>query len=291
MSSPFESLYRRFLTAAQRRCLEDGAIRTPLGRMGGEIPVASGLHQPFPPALVPVYSDGEKYIGLWLHPIVNGRTPTWVKLYGERWLIDEVARSFEQFLFHLFHDVLGVGSWERPGEPWEEAFLSCTPALRRLRLGTLIADLWASKSARAYDVTYREAELFRNSLPRHVVNKTDTYSGEFPVPSNITKTHLARCCGFEMGPKVVKAAKGARIDLPPWMASSKASDVFRDCLEQRDFAGAWLTLNSRGWDSVSQVREALHVLATASGNADVKAIAATWEGLAFPHDHFAPKRM
>ncbi len=188
----------------------------------------------FPPALVPILSDGTwpLYVGLWKHWFVP-RQPSFVELnVNLDHKVEEVARDDRQLaaLMLLRLIVLRDGIDED---------------VRRLaaRLGVGDDDL-----ARLDAHTPEHADFpedlpllpeFAEHPPQFSVEDGTDYDGEFPTGDVPRYSSY-----FEYDPDMLAGMS----DLPPWLdpATDKPA-LFETYLAAGDFGAAWLTLNGTGW--------------------------------------------
>lgn len=212
----------------------------------------------FPPALIPVWSNGSgpAYLGAWKHWFTD-RPVSFVEMFidGVGWAV-EVARTEEQFL-----SVMAIrGISYRNGLTERVASFAEQVGLRNVEeLDSML--LRHGDSAECFG----EADCFREMTPRETAQPA-TYDGDFGTPFG----GAGRSCGFEREPSG-----------PVRSPSADAHGAFNDCLRRRDLLGAWLCLNEPGWQ-VTAARKAVAQLASAADNPDFSLLAEAWLTVADP---------
>ena len=251
-------------------CYRDAALPSPLiGFASGRLPPPLGIWTTppgwydFPPALLPIWSDGSSpsLVGLWKHWFVR-REPVFVKFLVEAKLALETARTSEQFYVAVAINVLvaneGVG-------PELEAFAT------QVGLNDL-AGLDAVAVETGDDpVGFPAFDCFKTRTPLRSVRDATVYDGDFPVGAT---RNLDTACWFELDEAVQDA--GGPAGGPPWLdRGANKPALFDRLLAAGDLGGAWLTLNSTGW-TIRQARDAIAALDRAAGDPAFSRLTAAW---------------
>ena len=267
--SLYERVFRAFGLSDVLWRIATGAIAHPNPGLYTPYPAAG-----FPPALVPVWVDpgGLQYTGYWL-PLFTDRRPTLVVCAAEDLFeVHEVARTPEQLLTSVL--LTAVGSFG--GVTEEHRAFAAAAGL----------DL-AAVEATANQVGDDPAELVRfapfASDPPLSFCLWDmaSYHGDFPHPSMpVTAESMRRFGTFEIS-EDFRLTLAARPDAPPWFGSHDLPATFDALLAAGDYAGAWMTLCSRGW-LAERAERAVADLVAASGDPGLSVLAQAW--LAEPRD-------
>lgn len=221
----------------------------------------------YPPALVPIMSDGPTYLGLWRHWFLP-RRDSFVTLSLENdGLVTEVARTERQLATLLVVELLVLEDTVTDEVEW----------LAR-RLDVADVDEVDEHTNEHGDDPQELAGLrvFATDTPLATADPAE-YDGEFPT---MERTDGTRRSWFEYDPDIVKAVPVT----PPWLdpASAKQS-LFNQYLDAGQFADAWLTLNSPGWRFAEAARALGQLRDTAAAPSEFAAVADTWITLA-AHD-------
>ncbi|MBK4217700.1 hypothetical protein JJJ17_17345 [Paracoccus caeni] len=184
----------------------------------------------FPPALIPIVSDGSLplYVGLWKHWFLP-RTPSFVEVsVSDDYRTEEIARTEDQ-LTQLMVARLIV---HRDGIDDEVRAFAADLDVENLDEIDAFTDLSGDDLS-----AYAALPAFSNRTPR-IASQDGDYSGEFPFAGQYDADRQAF---FEFE------------DLPPaaealWLdpVSDKAA-AFDHFMAQSEFAKAWLTINGTGW--------------------------------------------
>lgn len=215
----------------------------------------------YPPALIPVMSDGSlpSYIGLWRNWF-GERADSFVEMSVSRdHIVHEIARSDRQLIDLLcarlivLHD--GITDEIR-------AFAARHEATDLDQIDEATLDTGDAPSGLA------GLSSFAGSLP---LESTDaaTYDGTFPAPGRtLPPTALA----FEFDPETFG---GVPTDSSWLDLNTDKTAAFRECLSEGDIPGAWRYLNAKGW-SFREAAEALSAMAEASTNPNFIEMSALW---------------
>jgi RHS repeat-associated protein len=215
-----------------------------MGRL--RVPVAGNTYPPpwygYPPALIPMWSEGFIYVGLWKHWFTE-RPLSFVRIYVRAGhSIVEIARTPEQFLCYTSITAIVAHDGVRP-----EDDPSGFAAIRQFQTDTPLASV---------------ADVAR-------------YDGWFPRVNFATAIPWWRhCCSLEVSDDV-RAVWPATVLAPPWVAAPPTPQMFRDFVQAGDYRSAWLTLNSAGWP-LPDARAAIGQLAAAAGDGTFSTLADAW---------------
>jgi hypothetical protein len=230
----YEPVYRSLGYPAEATELASGAIRSPDNNADAGLEFTV-----FPPALVPLLSDGEpSYLGGWVHPFAR-RTPTFVRLSLEDQIVYEVARTWEQMKAIL---VLG-SQWD--GIPKVRDFA--------IKLSFHDVDTLDAHVRNHGDDPARLASYppFATQTPLESTPRGVPYDGEFPdARSSSAPIDVSRCCLYEVPLDLRGKLNASWLDpsVPP-------PSAFTQCMQAADLDGAWLSLNAPGW-SMDDARKA-----------------------------------
>jgi hypothetical protein len=217
----------------------------------------------FPPALIPLWmcDDPAWYFGAWKHHFTQHRSLTFVTCSLEnRFCTTEHARTFEQLV------VLECNERE-DADDTERAFLA--------KFGIDESCLKNSDGT-----GYYENPVFKDRFPVNVYSPEPEYTGDFPHRNmDLTEESIREICGYEV---IVPTELRQRIRespfCPPWLVSEDQADTFDSLLNIGDKSGAWMSLNSPGWNLRDQ-RDALAQLLKASDDPLFQLQAKAWLSL------------
>ena len=222
-----------------------------------------------PPALTPLLKGfGSAYLGLWRHPVVPGRTLSYVEYVWETSRAREIARTAEQLVAWIFVHVLETVDDRQTDPRWSE--------LEQEAAALGLADL-----AQFYDATLEGTDallalpMFKTRPPRDATSgpRAD-YDGEFPRADDPSSAASAAGCEVpvDASPDWLAAARA----VAPWLGPGSPVSVFSDRLAADDPAGSWLALNSPGWPT-EPVEHALERLTEASESEGLRLLADDWQ--------------
>lgn len=201
----------------------------------------------YPPCFVPIFEYGTapSYRGVLSHYFVS-RSMTYVNLLAHQgFFLYEYARTSEQFLMRLFVELVSLE------EDWNEVVAQAS-MVWKIDDARSVFELWQEKE----DDCFKEHSSFRANQPYTPLFCHSEYSGDFPSP-DLNFQSLESYCGVEMEEyrdrMVVESAPG-------WLTASRQKPVFDHLYQKRDFAGCWMSVNSRGWEW-SELRNAVDRLA------------------------------
>lgn len=249
--------------------LTPGCLDVATGRL--PVPVASFTYPPawygYPPALVPFWSEGFVYTGLWHHWFTD-RPPSFVRLsVRDDHRLLEVARTPEQFVAYativaiVAHDAL------RPATAAfaERAGVRDVAAIDALTLAS-------GDDPRGFPALPE----FRTATPLAALSDPGAYDGWFPVPTaSGGRAWWATASALELPPEVRTRVPLAAAAASPWLATPDAPAVYRAALATGDLRGAWLALNGPGW-TLDRARDALRQLDAAACVPAFSARCAAW---------------
>lgn len=228
----------------------------------------------FPPALIPIWSDGSRptYIGLWKHWFVD-REPSFVKMYvSSNRLTIEVARTVEQ----LFALIAMMSISERDGVEPDLVIFAGKVGLKNLEQINSVS-LVSGDDARGFSMI----DQFKNETPMESVKLMGDYNGDFPGAGfDRANPWWEKSCSFEISMDLLSTWP---IDLtkPAWIESGTSSkfDLFRSYLDDNNVRNAWLTLNSSGW-SIRDAKMAISELELKAKNKQFTLLADAWLSIA-----------
>jgi len=221
-----------------------------------------------PPALTPLLKGfGSAYLGLWRHPIVPGRSVSYVEYVWETSRAREIARTAEQLVAWIFVHVLETVDDRRSDPRWNE-------------LEQAAAALGLTDLAQFYDATLEGTDAllalpaFKARPPRDVASAPHAgYDGEFPRADDPSSVADAAGCEVPVDASPDWLAAARRV--APWLGPGSPVSVFSDRLAAGDAAGSWLALNSPGWPT-EPVEHALERLTEASHDEGLRLLADDW---------------
>jgi hypothetical protein len=275
---------KRFGIPEEVRKLVSGAWKVPAGWDWWEPTPTSVYPFTLPPALIPFnfQAGGDCVLGAWRHWFAPDRRLTYVHLfYDGPFHARECARTPAQLVaLVLIRNRLGLGAEARR-------------LLKRVGIpeDVLPEDEYEDLSA-AHPVFGGDWPLGVSGFFHQpdAVYGGRPYTGDFPragydgrgaaqwYKRNFPPTRLRQCCGME-----IAWTKGQRDKLkrhlravPPWLtADADQPSVFDALLGARDYAGAWMSLNSSSWLPAEAV-EAMGRLAAAVDDKEFGVFAKCW---------------
>jgi hypothetical protein len=195
--------------------------------------------------------------------------------FWSEWRADEIGRSFNQYLrlFVLRTITIDEGVTDD------------------LRVFAKLAGIDEEEVARLAGISGESGEdpvalvdqpLFGSDAPVASVPDGKGYTGDFPNPAMKTdRDSLAQICSVELDDDLF-ALVDRSSERPPWLrTTSNQREAFRALLAVKDYGGAWLSLNSRGW-TFTDLRASLSQLAAAANDAELSLLADAWLATAQP---------
>ena len=245
----------------------DASIRPPICTLD-----APAQWYGFPPALIPLWSDGSRptYIGYWKHWFVD-REPCFVKMYvASEHMTIEIARTPAQLMAVLAMMSISVEDGVTPElEQFAHAVgLDCLVALEAQSLKT-------GDDPQGF----ANVELFRQKTPlESITDGGAPYTGDFPNPFDPGRAWWETSCSFEILDRQMPMPASGQ--LPAWFDPDREKmPLFEDYLRAGRLDYAWLTLNSTGW-SITDARQALVALQARADDRGFDAVVAYWLSVA-----------
>lgn len=238
----------------------------------GSVRIPDDCDQPpgsygFPPALVPLWSEGSgpSYWGVWRHWF-GCRPPSFVRMSledGHR--VREVARTVAQLVRVVVLELVVTAD-------------ELTEPIRAFATACGVDDLEEidAISLESGDDPRGLARLpaFASRTPLSVMTDTSGYDGDFPRSVEVAgHGRWDEVSPFECDQATSAWAHGSS-SAPAWF-QAKPALVFEDAMARRDLHSAWMALNSPGW-RFSSAKEAVGRLAAAAGDASFTRLARAW---------------
>lgn len=261
MNAHYETLLKSFE-------LPPAVVNCEMGRL--RVPVAGITYPPpwygYPPALIPLWSEGSIYVGLWKHWFTN-RPLSFVKVYVRAGhSVVEIARTPDQFFCYATISAIVAHDGVRP-EIEQFARAACVSNVAEIDAASMISGDDPSG--------FTAVRQFQTDTPLATIADVARYDGWFPRKDFTTIiTWWQHCCSLEVNDDV-RAAWPENVLVPPWVAAPATPHMFRTYLRAGDYRSAWLTLNSASW-ALPDARFALDQLATAAGNDMFSTLASAW---------------
>lgn len=236
--------------------------------------VAPSMSYGFPPALIPIASNGSgpNYLGYWKHWFSN-RAPTFVKMYvGSGRIVVEIARTPAQFFCYLAMTAIAVDDGITPAV---EEFADAVGITNLLELDSV------SLKTGDNPLGFAVLPQFAIDLPVSCVSDFSQYTGDFPTGlfgDSYEWWHDS--CAFEITREIF-ADWPKEVSQPQWIIPGNKIAVFDDFLGKGDLHGAWMTLNSSGW-SIPEANTSLKKLADAANDPEFMRLASAWSSVADP---------
>jgi hypothetical protein len=241
----------------------------------GEIRLRPGVSAPFisdgfPPALIPLWSDDFGYYGFWKHWFCD-RSISVVRLEtGEHFLATEVAKTFDQFVILMTLQMVcsGVFTEEQARSLLHQ--VSITDA-------DFEAMMEIAKSTGDDPAGLINHPRFKPNPPLASCVATSEYLGDFPIPDEVLKYARRDVCGFELPLAVLQQLRDH--EDAPWLSPPggyrQQRLIFKECREEGNLAGAWLSLNSPAW-APDDARTAIHQLVEWADDETFTVLASAW---------------
>ena len=248
------------------------------------------LGKVFPPALLPLWSTGAgTTVGYWKHWFTSHRSLTLVEhygttIYGSRRMVFEYARNFEQLIYiSLYYDVIDDGGINKKYLDFlENIGVSEIENFEELAVtGNGDLDELLKHSA------------FKKNPPLRCLEKQnnyDIYAGDFPYEGmKLSELTLRNCCEYEihsgfnrdMEPDYFFRKKVAETKFaPPWFKTEEKVRLFYKLIDEEDFLGSWMTLNSCGW-KIKDAQEAIMYLSQKAEDPLFSILAEIWSKLPY----------
>lgn len=224
----------------------------------------------FPPALLPVWSNGDfyDYEGFWLHWFLN-REITFVTYYSEITKVTETARDFGQICRIQLANIIGAMS--------DDEVLNMPDDITNFAKDVGIHDLdelilLARNVAESPDNLVK-SEYFSNRAPIDFIFGDDIYTGSFPdIRSGFNVLDLNLFCSIEFDSELLSNNEA---EFPARYTQSQVQAAFYNALESNDLSAAWLSLNSRGWKGDEAI-DGIVALEKIADNPDFSLLVKAW---------------
>jgi len=261
MNTEYEILLRRLGLSATVVDCATGSLRLPLSAVSYPPPWYG-----YPPALIPLWSEGYIYIGIWKHWFTK-RPLSFVKVYvRDGHTIVEIARTPEQFFCYATISAIVTHDGIRPET---ERFAQATGVINLAEIDAVSINTGDEPHG------FMAIRQFQTDTPLASVTEVRRYDGWFPRQDFSTAIPWwEHCCSLEVSDEVQTRWPGT-VSIPPWLASRPTPHMFQHFLRTGQYRSAWLTLNSAGW-SLSEAQTAISQLATAGEDSAFSTLAAAW---------------
>jgi len=220
----------------------------------------------FPPALIPIWvrPNGLEFFGYWKHFFTDRNVSVVSCAAEDDFRVFEIGRNFEQYLdYECIRQLSNFGGISETLKRFaESADIELGP------LDAISAETGDDPSA------LLQNSLFSEDPPLTMAaGQLDRYRGDFPC-SRTPSDFLRNTCTLEYEKQ--RLAELARMtESPPWFRHRDLPSLFRDLVQEGDFLGAWMTLNSSGW-KIDEARQALSSLAEVKNDSDLSLLAEAW---------------
>lgn len=244
---------------------------------------------PFPPALIPLWSEGDALVGYWKHWFTP-RQPSFVRLVRNgrhfRVVPIEIARSIEQLavLIEFEAELAGVRNYTNTTPLlWEVARLSSSDRSEVLRatadgnatMSSLLAHPRFSPDAPLGCYCDVPFVLLDEPYSAESYQARD-YTGTFPTDFNLSLPLLLDSSEYDLG-VYTNPLLGELASQIPWLISTEKETLrsrFDSLLGENDLRGAWMTVNSLGRSD--EVSYCLFKLAEAARDDLLTLVAKSW---------------
>jgi hypothetical protein len=256
--------------------LPDAALETTLGTLHFPNTDAEFFNfGVFLPAMLPLWSTGgPSYVGYWKHWFSPRRLTVVQADIEENLLAHEIARDFGQLVCVAVQAALSVEG-------------SLSPEIRDLAARTGLPEQELDQIVQVAEITDEENGLlvlaaFIQDPPLACFPEDgQSYFGDFPHDAmTLTPQIVRNLCTYETSTRLSQQIAALPF-APPGFMESDQSIVFDDLLQQSDYGGAWLSLNSTGW-KVADAKASLRRLASQSREPGLDLLAEAWS--AQPHE-------
>ena len=256
--------------------LPDAALETALGTLHFPNTDAEFFNfGVFLPAMLPLWSTGSpSYVGYWKHWFSPRRLTVVQADIEENLLAREIARDFSQLVCIAVQAALSAEG-------------SLSSEVRALVTQTKLPEQELDQIVQIAEVTDEENGLlalaaFTGDPPLACFPEDGQgYPGDFPHDAmTLTPQSVRNICTYETSTRLFQQIVALPF-APPWFTETNQSVVFDDLLQQGDYEGAWLSLNSTGW-KVADAKAALSRLAIQSQEPGLDLLVEAWS--AQPHE-------
>lgn len=229
----------------------------------------------FVPALLPLWSgEVPSYTGYWRHWF-GSRQMTLVEVIVEnKRRTQEIARTFDQLARELVLSAI---------DGTEELTLEIRTFGTQLDIGTAelrqIEQLWREWGDEKTGLL--SLPSFSSAVPLVCLSEGEAYTGDFPHDGMmLNEETLRNVCTTETSRELHQHIATLPF-APPWFVTTEQSPVFNQLLSEKDYLGAWMSLNSNGWKFL-EAKEALRQLAQKTNVPGLDLLAQVWA--AVPHE-------
>lgn len=264
-----------YLSLYRRLGFSDLAVSTAFGE--NELPFYFIEQSPEPygvlPALIPIWREDIDFIGFWKHWFTNKRHVSIVQQSPEReYEVEEIARSFEQLLIITFFRKFSA--FDHVDEKIEKQATDFgIPNIKNL------FEIYCSKGDDPHNLIHLDE--FKDEVPLYCEPKI--YKGDFPNSSmTLTREKLRHTCTVEFPEETRKTLSTLEI-APEWFKVKNQEPLFYKLLDEMDFLGAWMSLNSNGW-RFKNAKKAIRDLSKKVNDKDFEVLAETWSNQ--PHERY-----
>ena len=205
----------------------------------------------FPPAFIPLYTKAAgNMVGYWKHWTCDRPTTivnfSGVTNLGEPRIAYELATSFEQLKYIYFMNLLFVTGLEIDKDVEDDA--------EELEFDDFDALIAVCRKHGQRRSGLLELDAFRANPPHSCFGSSPRdYQGSFPNPYS-NKKQLAEACSYEIHSWFQENEYEFRERVakswfsPKWLRDTEQWPVFDELLASGNITGAWMSLNSIGWD-------------------------------------------
>ena len=229
----------------------------------------------FPPALIPLWSDTSMhYIAYWKHWFSN-RKDTFVRLFSFSKYAVEIARNSMQLYYYVIIDSLSTK---------DRVTDACRKFANNVGINDQITDRIKRYSSEkgAFLSSLIEMDEFGNNSPLDCYNETDPENYKLDFPHHkmfLDQNTIQNICGYECNELLLERIKKEKT-IPLWFQSANQYDNFKILLDKNDFNGAWMCLNTSGWN-IGDMKNALTRLSEKAGNKNFEILTNAWLSLDF----------
>ncbi|MEM7560758.1 MAG: hypothetical protein AAF394_16675 [Planctomycetota bacterium] len=251
--------------------------------LNGATPWTLGPYpQGFPPALIPLYvQHSGRFIGAWLHWGFADRKDCFVSfagvtISGEPRMVVEIATTEAQLAYVYFIDALDGTGLEIDEDLEEDALIWGFDDIESL--------------LPIMEEYPREPELLgldafhQNPPPLACYRKSiEKYSGDFPSRILVDdSTARSRASSYEVhswyqsDEYELRRLISADLASPIWLRGTEQRPVFNSLMSQGDYSGAWMCLNSIGWE-FADAQMAISELETHCSDPNFRLLIEAWK--------------
>lgn len=239
----------------------------------------------FVPALLPLWS-GEipGYVGYWKHWF-GSRKITLVEVTVEnKRFTQEAARDFDQLTCEVALSAIENADGLTP----EIRMFGDQAGIQADELDQIaqIQQEWGNEKMGLLSLP-----RFASAPPLACLASEEDYllyTGDFPHDAmRLSEEILRNMCTTEIS-RELHAHISALPAAPPWFTAADQAPIFNDLVRQKDYLGAWMSLNSNGWRFL-EAKEALRQLAQDSNLSGLDLLAEAWSAVPHEKNGLAPE--